>query len=137
VALDHKNRVKHRGIRNGRTGRPTREEEIEAGIRCECGQMVDGHTPIPKPGPLSSWKASRPTDPAYFSGSSGGLGERKFVRNPAATAQAIRTRTERQQAKAKEWQRWTSRTEQKRRSAASVETSSNGHREADGGPGLT
>jgi hypothetical protein len=57
---------KHPGIRggagSGRRGRPTKAEEIEAGIRCECGVHLDRHPPLPNPGPLRSWKASRPDD---------------------------------------------------------------------------
>jgi hypothetical protein len=55
--------TKHPGIRGpGRRGRPSKAEEIEAGIRCECGVLIDRHPPLPDPGPLRSWKASRPDD---------------------------------------------------------------------------
>jgi hypothetical protein len=53
----------HPGIRggrgSGRRGRPSRSEEIEAGIRCECGQLIATHPPLPKPKPLRSWMAQR------------------------------------------------------------------------------
>ncbi len=128
---------RHPGIRNGRPGRPTREEEIEAGIRCECGVLVDKHPDIPKPGPLTSWKASKPRAPGFLSaGSSAGLGERGTPRDPRATAQAKATRSERQRAKAQEWQPWNNRTGWKSRHVGSAGTGSNGHREADGERGI-
>jgi hypothetical protein len=51
----------HPGIRggsgSGRRGRPSRAEEIEAGVRCECGTLVDRHPPLPRPLP---WNHGRP-----------------------------------------------------------------------------
>lgn len=40
------------GLGSGRRGRPSRAEEIEAEIRCECGQLVEGHPPLAKPKPI-------------------------------------------------------------------------------------
>jgi hypothetical protein len=52
---------KHPGIRgghgSGRRGRPSRAEEIEAGVRCECGILVDRHPPLAPPLP---WGHGRP-----------------------------------------------------------------------------
>lgn len=31
---------------------------------CECGQPLDTHDPLPKPKPLTSWKAGRSRDEA-------------------------------------------------------------------------
>jgi len=49
----------HAGITGGHHGRPTRAEEIETGLRCECGVMVDVHPPLAKPLP---WAHGRPCD---------------------------------------------------------------------------
>ena len=38
-------------------------EELEERGLCDCGAPLDGHPPLPKPKPLSSWKASKTFDP--------------------------------------------------------------------------
>ncbi len=42
-------------------------DELEAAGLCDCGQPLATHTPLPKPGPLTSWKASRTRDEASLS----------------------------------------------------------------------
>lgn len=39
--------------------RPDPYAAFEAEDRCECGVLLADHAPLPKPGPLVGWRASR------------------------------------------------------------------------------
>jgi hypothetical protein len=59
-------------------------DEIEAGIRCECGVLVEGHPPLSAPRP---WGHGRPCSRELgYSLASGGSGRNGKARTPGETS---------------------------------------------------